>query len=591
MNAVEVPEQQASVARGLRRLRRLSVYVRRSTRRVVIGLAAMLVATGAALAAPYLAKVAIDSAIVPQDLTALAYIVAAYLVILIVGFGAQGIQTYEIGYAGERILTDLRGDLFGHLQGLELGFYERNRAGVLISRLTNDIEALQQLVTDGLTSTVQSTLTLVGSTVILFWLDWRLALATIVVFPLMAVATALFRNYSARAYRRMRERLGLVTATLQEDLSGVRVLQAYSREDTNLARFRSVNGSYRDANQQTVYANAYYFPAVGLLSNIGTVIVFGYGGYLYIQDDLALGTLVAFTGYLTNFFDPVQQLSQLYNTFLAASAALDKIFDVMDVQPQLVDRADAEDIEIDGAVDFEDVRFGYRADREVLHGLTLHADAGQTVALVGHTGAGKSTIVKLLARFYDPTSGSIRIDGRDLRDVSRASLRRQIGIVPQEGFLFASTIRENIAYGRPDATDEEVRAAAEAVGAAAFIEALPLGYDTPVQERGVRLSIGQRQLVALARALLHDPRLLILDEATSSVDLATEERIEEAIATVLGGRTSFVVAHRLSTIRRADLIVVLEHGVVVEQGCHDELLERGGRYRSLYGDWLEAASA
>jgi ATP-binding cassette subfamily B protein len=591
MNAVEVPEQQASVARGLRRLRRLSVYVRRSTRRVVIGLAAMLVATGAALAAPYLAKVAIDSAIVPQDLTALAYIVAAYLVILIVGFGAQGIQTYEIGYAGERILTDLRGDLFGHLQGLELGFYERNRAGVLISRLTNDIEALQQLVTDGLTSTVQSTLTLVGSTVILFWLDWRLALATIVVFPLMAVATALFRNYSARAYRRMRERLGLVTATLQEDLSGVRVLQAYSREDTNLARFRSVNGSYRDANQQTVYANAYYFPAVGLLSNIGTVIVFGYGGYLYIQDDLALGTLVAFTGYLTNFFDPVQQLSQLYNTFLAASAALDKIFDVMDVQPQLVDRADAEDIEIDGAVDFEDVRFGYRADREVLHGLTLHADAGQTVALVGHTGAGKSTIVKLLARFYDPTSGSIRIDGRDLRDVSRASLRRQIGIVPQEGFLFASTIHENIAYGRPDATDEEVRAAAEAVGAAAFIEALPLGYDTPVQERGVRLSIGQRQLVALARALLHDPRLLILDEATSSVDLATEERIEEAIATVLGGRTSFVVAHRLSTIRRADLIVVLEHGVVVEQGCHDELLERGGRYRSLYGDWLEAASA
>jgi ATP-binding cassette subfamily B protein len=591
MNAVEVPEQQASVARGLRRLRRLSVYVRRSTRRVVIGLAAMLVATGAGLAAPYLAKVAIDSAIVPQDLTALAYIVAAYLVILIVGFGAQGIQTYEIGYAGERILTDLRGDLFGHLQGLELGFYERNRAGVLISRLTNDIEALQQLVTDGLTSTVQSTLTLVGSTVILFWLDWRLALATIVVFPLMAVATALFRNYSARAYRRMRERLGLVTATLQEDLSGVRVLQAYSREDTNLARFRSVNGSYRDANQQTVYANAYYFPAVGLLSNIGTVIVFGYGGYLYIQDDLALGTLVAFTGYLTNFFDPVQQLSQLYNTFLAASAALDKIFDVMDVQPQLVDRADAEDIEIDGAVDFEDVRFGYRADREVLHGLTLHADAGQTVALVGHTGAGKSTIVKLLARFYDPTSGSIRIDGRDLRDVSRASLRRQIGIVPQEGFLFASTIRENIAYGRPEATDEEVRAAAEAVGAAAFIEALPLGYDTPVQERGVRLSIGQRQLVALARALLHDPRLLILDEATSSVDLATEERIEEAIATVLGGRTSFVVAHRLSTIRRADLIVVLEHGVVVEQGCHDELLERGGRYRSLYGDWLEAASA
>jgi ATP-binding cassette subfamily B protein len=551
----------------------------------------MLVATAAGLTAPYLAKVAIDDAIVPRDLTALAWIVASFLVVSLMGFAAQGIQTYQIGYAGERILTDLRGDLFEHLQGLELGFYEKNRAGVLISRLTNDVEALQQLVTDGLTSTVQSTLTLIGSTLILFWLDWRLALATIVVFPLMAVATALFRTYSARAYRRMRERLGLVTATLQEDLSGVRVLQAYGREEANLANFRSVNGSYRDANQQTVYANAYYFPAVGFLSNIGTVIVFGYGGWLYIQGDLALGTLVAFTGYLSNFFDPVQQLSQLYNTFLAATAALDKIFDVMDVRPKLVDAPGAEDLAIAGAVDFDDVRFGYRDDREVLHGLTLHAEAGQTVALVGHTGAGKSTIVKLLARFYDPTAGAIRIDGRDLRDISQASLRRQIGIVPQEGFLFATTIRENIAYGRPDASDQEVRAAAEAVGAAAFIEALPLGYETPVQERGVRLSIGQRQLVALARALLHDPRLLILDEATSSVDLATEERIEEAIATVLAGRTSFVVAHRLSTIRRADLIVVLEHGVVVEQGSHDELLERGGRYRSLYGDWLEAASA
>ena len=337
--------------------------------------------------------------------------------------------------------------------------------------------------------------------------------------------------------------------------------------------------------------NAYYFPAVGLLSNVGTAIVFGYGGWLYIQGDVGLGTLVAFTGYLSNFFDPVQQLSQLYNTFLAASAALDKIFDVMDVEPKLVDAPDAIDIDIDGVVDFDDVHFGYRADREVLHGLTLHAAAGQTVALVGHTGAGKSTIVKLLARFYDPTSGAIKIDGHDLRKVKQSSLRRQIGIVPQEGFLFATTIRENIAYGRPDASDEDVRAAATAVGAAPFIEALPLGYDTPVQERGVRLSIGQRQLVALARALLHDPRLLILDEATSSVDLATEERIEEAIATVLAGRTSFVVAHRLSTIRRADLIVVLENGRVVESGNHDELLERAGRYRALYGDWLEAASA
>jgi ABC-type multidrug transport system fused ATPase/permease subunit len=358
MNSVPVPEETASVRRGTRRLRRLARYVRPYWKRATVGVVAMLVATAAGLAGPYLAKLAIDDAIVPRDLTALWWIVAAFLAVSVIGFAAQGIQTYQVGYAGERVLTDLRGDLFGHLQHLELGYYERNRAGVLISRLTNDVEALQQLVTDGLTSTVSSTLSLVGSTAILFWLDWRLALATIVVFPLMALATALFRRYSARAYRRMRERLGLVTATLQEDLSGVRVMQAYGREEANLANFRSVNGSYRDANQQTVAANAYYFPAVGLLSNTGTAIVFGYGGWLYVQGQVGLGTLVAFTGYLSNFFDPVQQLSQLYNTFLAASAALDKIFDVMDVQPTLVDRPPAADLVRDGAVDIDDVHIG-----------------------------------------------------------------------------------------------------------------------------------------------------------------------------------------------------------------------------------------
>ncbi len=591
MNATAVPDQPTSLARGARRLRRLAGYVRPQWRRATLGIVAMLVATGAGLAGPYLAKVAIDEGIVLGDTTALAWTVAAFLGFALVGFAAQGVQTYQIGYAGERVLTDLRGDLFGHLHRLDLSYFERTRAGVLVSRLTNDIEALQQLVTDGLTSTVSSTLALLGSTAILLWLDWRLALATIVVFPLMALATAVFRRFSARTYRRMRERLGLVTASLQEDLSGVRVVQSYRREGVNLQRFHEVNGSYRDANQATVYANALYFPVVGFLSHIGTAIVFGYGGWLYVQDEIALGTLVAFTGYLANFFDPVQQLSQLYNTFLAATAALDKIFDVMDVEPRLVDQPDAPVIAIAGAVDFADVHFAYRDDVEVLHGLTLHADAGQAVALVGHTGAGKSTIVKLLARFYDPTAGAVLIDGHDLRDIDSESLRRQIAVVPQEAFLFAATVRENIAYGRPDATMAEVRAAAAAVGADAFIEALPFGYDTPLQERGVRLSMGQRQLVALARALVCDPRLLILDEATSAVDIATEERIEAAIGTVLAGRTSFVVAHRLSTIRRADVIVVLEHGNVVEQGTHDDLIARGGRYRALYGDWAEAAAA
>lgn len=589
MNSVEVPETRTPFARNLRRMRRLLVYVRPHAWRAVVGLVAMLVATLTGLAGPYFAKLAIDRGIIPHQIATLAWIVAAFLGVQVVTIVAQSVQTYFVGWAGERVLTDLRTDLFAHLQRLELGFYERSRAGVLISRLTNDVEALQQLVTDGLTSTIGSTIALLGSAGILLALDWRLALATIAVFPLMSLSTLLFRRSSAKAYRAMRTKLGLATAALQEDISGVRVVQSFRREESNLARFVRVNGEYRDANQATVIANAWYFPVVGLLANAGTAIVFGYGGWLFIHGQVEIGTLVAFTGYLSNFFDPVQQLSQLYNTFLAATAALDKIFEVLDVEPRVADRPNAHELDLVGDVQLQAVRFGYRSDREVLHGLTLHATAGQTVALVGHTGAGKSTIVKLLARFYDPTAGAILIDGHDLRDVSQASLRRQMAIVPQEGFLFNGTVRENIAYGRPDASLADVQAAAHAVGADGFIEALPDGYETQVQERGVRLSIGQRQLVAFARALLVDPRLLILDEATSSVDLATEERIEEALGRLLAGRTAFVVAHRLSTIRRADVIVVLENGGVIEQGTHDELIALGGRYRALYGDWHGAA--
>jgi ABC-type multidrug transport system fused ATPase/permease subunit len=590
MNSVAVPETRAPFASSLRRVHRLARYVRPYRWRALIGVLSMLAGTAAGLALPYLAKLGIDKAIIPHDQSALIAIVIIFVLISLAGFVAQAGETYFVGWVGERVLTDLRSDLFAHIQTLELGYFERTRAGVLLSRLTNDVEALQELVTDGWTSIIDSSLTLVGSAVILVLLDWRLAIATIIVFPLMAVATALFRTYSARAYRRMRERLAIVNATLQEDISGVRVVQAFGREDHNLARFLEINGAYRDANRQTVVANAAYFPTVTLLSKLGTVIVFGYGGWLYIQGSVGIGTLVAFTGYLTNFFDPVQQLSQLYNTFIAATAALDKIGGVLETAPTLTERPSAHDLEIAGAVEFDDVHFAYRPRREVLHGLSLSVDAGQTVALVGHTGAGKSTIIKLLTRFYDPTSGAVRIDGHDLRDVTMRSLRREIAIVPQEGFLFAGTVRDNIAFGRPEASLDQVHAAARAVGAELFILNLPHGYDTPVQERGVRLSIGQRQLVAFARALLVDPRLLILDEATSSVDIATEERIEKALRTLLAGRTAFIVAHRLSTIRRADLIVVLEHGRVVEQGSHDELISRDGHYRSLYGDWAEASA-
>jgi ABC-type multidrug transport system fused ATPase/permease subunit len=570
----------------VRRISTLARLTRPYKLRTALAILSLLAATATSLAPPYLSKLAIDHGIRQEHLTTLAWIVAAFLVAGFANLGAGAAQTYFTGWTGERILADLRNLLFRHLQRLSLGFYERNRAGVIISRLTNDVEALDQLVTDGVTSLVQNSLTLVGTAVILIVLDWRLALATLAVLPAMSVATAWFRSRSSRAYRSVRERLAHVTATLAEDIAGMRVVQAFTRESANERRFREVNEHYRAANQQTVRLNGIYFPLVDLLGSVATAVVIGYGGYLAFEREISPGTLFAFVLYLANFFDPVQQLSQLYNTFLSAVAALDKIMDVLDEEPEVRDGPDARPLpQIEGHVRFEGVRFGYGNLPDVLHGIDLAIPAGTTVALVGHTGAGKSTIAKLLARFYDPRAGRVTIDGVDLRAVTQESLRRQLGVVPQEGFLFAGSVRDNIAFGRPDATPEEVVAAALAVGAHEFILRLEDGYETELQERGTRLSLGQRQLVAFARALLADPQILILDEATSAVDIGTERKIEQALRLLLADRTAFIIAHRLSTIRGADLIVVLEHGRIVEQGSHDELLRRRGLYTSLYGDW------
>ncbi len=577
---------------GPSRTRTLAGYARPYGRRASLAVATLVVATVTTVAGPLAAKEVIDEGISIGSYRGVVIWVGVFLAITVVGWAATAAQSYLTSWVGERMLADLRTAIFTHVQRLDLGFFERTPAGVVISRLTNDIDAMNSMVTDGPTTLLQNTLVLIGSAVVLLVLDWRLALATLTVFPAMAVGTVIFRRYSARAYRRTRERMGEVTASLQEDISGVRVVQAFRRERANFERFRKVNDGYRAANVQTVNYASVYFPFVSLLSAVATAVVLGYGGLLVFHGQLTPGALFAFLALLSNFFDPVQQLSQFYQTLLGAMAALDKVVEVLETEPAMSDSPTAGPLPaIAGRVEFDGVRFSYAAEgTEVLHSVSFTAEPGQTIALVGHTGAGKSTIVKLLARFYDPTGGRVLIDGHDLRDVTAHSLRSQLGIVPQEGFLFSGSVRSNIAFGRPDASFEDVVAAAQAVGADEFIRALPDGYDTQIQERGARLSIGQRQLVAFARALLADPRILILDEATSSVDIPTEARIEEALQTLLAGRTALVVAHRLSTIRGADVIVVLEHGEVIEAGTHRQLLALRGRYFALYDDWVEAVA-
>jgi ATP-binding cassette subfamily B protein len=575
-----------SWAQTRRRLTALYHLARPYKLRTAFAIVSLLAATAVSLVPPLIIGGTVNE-VKKGNTSNLVWFVVAFVAVGVLGILTTYAQTYFTGWTGERMLADLRDKIFRHLQRLSLGFYERNRAGVIISRLTNDVEALDQLVTDGVTSLIQNTLTLGGTAVILFFLDWRLALATLAVMPAVAFATAWFRKRSGRAYRSVRETLGAVTATLAEDIAGMRVLQSFTREQAARENFREVSDAYRVSNMATVRLSGLYFPFVDFLASAATAVVLGFGGWLAYQGDVSIGVVVAFLGYLANFFDPVQQLSQLYNTFLSAVAALDKITDLLEEEPEVEDATKAIALGgIAGQVGFENVQFSYGRGPEVLHGIDLQVPAGTTVALVGHTGAGKSTIAKLLARFYDPTGGRITIDGTDLRGVAQSSLRRQLGIVPQEGFLFAGTVADNIAFGRPGATRSEIVSAAHAVGADEFVAGLEESYETQLGERGSRLSLGQRQLIAFARALLADPRILILDEATSSVDIGTERKIERALRRLLHGRTAFIIAHRLSTIRDAELIVVLEHGQVVEQGSHDELLAARGLYTSLYGDWI-----
>ena len=573
----------------LARLARLAYPYRR---RAVYSVIAMIAVTLSSLAVPYLLKVAIDGGIGAKDLTVLTWVVVAFIVVSLINLGASYLQTYLTSWVGSHIIYDLRRQLFAHLQKLSLDFFSRQKTGWIVSRLTNDIDALDQLVTDGVSSLVTNSLTFMGAIVFLFILDWRLALATLTIMPLLIGATLMFRAKSARSYAQVRNKIGDVSAHLQESISGIRVLKAFRREQSDYERLAVANAAYREVNMRTVVQSGLYFPFVEFMSAAAVVIVLWYGGTLIGGNTLEIGVLVAFIGYLGSFFDPLQQLSQLYNTFQASMAAVQKIYTVLDTEPDMLDAPDAVDLpDVRGEVELRGVTFGYDPEKPVLHDVDLTIPAGKTVALVGATGAGKSTVIKLLARFYDPTAGAVLIDGHDLRQVTSSSLREQLAVVPQEAFLFSGSVLDNIRFARPSADADEVKRVARIVGVHDFVESLPDGYDTEVQEGGSALSTGQRQLISFARALLADPRILILDEATSSVDAESERRIERAMEVLFSGRTSVIVAHRLSTVRYADEILVIDDGRVVERGTHDELVAAAGRYAGLYAEWEATGEA
>lgn len=561
---------------------RLFHYLRPYKRLILVTTLTMLLYSGSVVAIPWLIKWGIDTFIATRDLSGLNTIALAFAIVIVVGYITQYIHLVTLARVGQGVLYGLRTDLFNHIQRLSLSFFDRNEVGRVMSRVQNDVQQLQEFLSIVVLS-LGDTLILIGIVVAMMVMNAKLAIITLTVIPLLFVIMVVWQRYARPSFLRVRRAMAMVNAGLQENISGVRVVQSFNREDVNSRSFDSVNDEHLRANLRASRLSAALLPTVDLLTALSLAFVVVFGGSMVLNGTLAVGALVAFALYIQRFFDPVRNLTMQYTELQRAMTSGARIFEMMDVQPEVRDRAGAIDLPpIRGEVRFERVGFHYATGIPVLRDVTLHVQAGQTVALVGHTGAGKTTLVSLLARFYDVTEGRITVDGYDIRDVTRTSLGQQMSMVLQEPFLFSGTVMENLRYNHPRATEEDVARAAQAVGAHDFIMRLKQGYETVLQERGANLSVGQRQLLSFARALAADPRILILDEATANVDSYTENLIHQALSNLLENRTALVIAHRLSTIRSADLIVVFDQGQVVEMGTHRELLQKAGHYAELY---------
>ncbi len=559
---------------------------------VALAFVLVVIETLMVTAGPFLTGEAIDRGIVPRDEDALLFIAGLYVGSVVIGTIVSALRVSWTGRVGEALMEMLRVRIFSHFQRLSLNFFTQEKAGVLMTRMTSDIDSLTALFQEGLVNMFVQFLTLAIVTVVLFSVSPILATVLFLgVLPVMLILTLWFRKASDVAFLTVRDRIADVMSDLQENLAGIRIVTATNRAKRNVVTHDNVLGSYRDANDHTAVIGAVYGPATELLGYLAQAMLLALGGWLVAQDRLSVGELAAFFLYLTMFFAPIQQLVQLYNTYQQGRAAVRKLGDLFATEPAVLEAPGAPDLPpMEGAIELEHVTFGYDPAVPVLEDLTLRIAAGETVAFVGETGAGKSTVAKLVNRYYDPVEGTVRIDGHDLRDVTLASVRSQIGVVPQEPFLFAGSIRDNLTFAAPDATDAELEAAVDAVGLRDLVDRQPEGIDQIIHERGSSLSSGERQLLALARAFLSQPRVLVLDEATSNLDLASETRIETALDAVLDGRTAIIIAHRLATAMRADRIAVIHDGELVELGSHDELVAAGGRYRALHDTWMSQAT-